>query len=501
VERSPGGGRADVGGQEKQKSRDEVNDRDAKQQRRKLSILGLGLGFGPFGSSSLSSPLHPAPGLSVSSMVQARAAVAGAEAAAESPTMPGEMPHTPAMRASVTRAGPKTPRLEARTPRLDIQKQITRACGAIAREPRSPTMKGASSDEVEGMLVCGASSADTSGASAQSSRSTRSDVSEGSLRLVALTRPNLSGASNASSSSDSGKSSGARSISSGGGSAGTRSNGKASRRSESLEWDLDDLVTADGRLDVDAVSAALGLVVSTSPELGDVLDGDSERGDGEMEEGEEGDDWSIEARSVASEREREGIDEEEEQRAADIESSLESLVRQPGSQLWPIIEEDDDEGSASVDGLPTSMSRPSVPIKNLDVPGAARPASYLVVDSGSSCIPSSIAHLRPRTQHRLFDVPSAGDVRGSTHSVDTAELRGSLNESVLDIDFEHLDITLNFEFSGLHSDASGFIACVGQGQGVEGEPEVSLFGLGEMALSASANREKGEGGCDVGIAF
>ena len=81
-------------------------------------------------------------------------------------------------------------------------------------------------------------------------------------------------------------------------------------------WDLDDLMTTDGRLDVDAVSAVLGLSATR-----------------------EDDAWSLEARSVHSSDRMDDLDLEEQER---IESSLESLVRQPGSQLYPIIEEEDD---------------------------------------------------------------------------------------------------------------------------------------------------------------
>ena len=208
-------------------------------------------------------------------------------------------------------------------------------------------------------------------------------------------------------------------------------------------WDLDDLMTTDGRLDVDAVSAALGLGATR-----------------------EDDAWSLEARSVHSVERSDDVDEQ-------LESSIESLIRQPGSQLYPIIEEEDD--GAEVSGLPPAPSPSPQPTSSLVEP--ARPTSYLVVSGQSQ-----------------LQIPFLGTGRESMLTVSTLDVRGSVNESVLDLDLSRLNVDglnlndLQLNVSGFDVDASGFASANGQGV------ETSLFDL-----SAVDRREGDEG--NVGVAF
>lgn len=205
-------------------------------------------------------------------------------------------------------------------------------------------------------------------------------------------------------------------------------------------WDLDDLMTNDGKLDVDAVSAVLGLGVA-----------------------QEDDAWSLEARSVHSLDRMDGVDEQ-------LESSLESLIRQPGSQLYPIIEEEDDTSAIE---LPQTTSRSALLAEE-----AARPTSYLVVSGQSQ-----------------LQIPFLDTGRESMLTVSTTDIRGSINESVLELDLSRLNVDnlnlndLQLNVSGFDIDSNGFNV-----EGVSREGERSLFGVSRV------ERNGGEGG-GVGVAF
>ncbi|EKM52585.1 uncharacterized protein PHACADRAFT_261104 [Phanerochaete carnosa HHB-10118-sp] len=318
-------------------------------------------------------------------------------------------------------------------------------------------IKGASSEEVEGMLVFegGTSSAQSSsGGSKASSQSSRAGVA--SAKLTSTDGSN-------------------------------ESKNKGKSKAE-CSWELDDLMASDGKLDLDAVTAALGLSARLSR-------GSSMYASGEGDE----DDFSIEARSVPS------ADEDGDEVAGDKkgtekqekETSVDSLVRQHGSQLYPIIEEDCVSESAigdDIDGLPTSRTHSIVqeglPCIATDAP--SRPISYVIVGSRPSASASSAA---ARNLDRLA-VPTLADLqklnipflalpqasstaRNSAASVSTADLRGSINESVLDFDLGQLNLNVpDFDLSGV----SGF-------EGIDG---VSLFGLGDELSKFQLPVSRGE---------
>lgn len=346
--------------------------------------------------------------------------------------MPGALPLTPSASAAPART-PTPKRLRGRgRPRASVSGPSTPnpdEFGVSGSEDGAG--KGASSEEVEGMLVFDVGSAASSslGSSGKGSTGKESEKS-GKLRQA---------------------------------------------KAESwTSWDLDDLMTMDGRLDVDAVSAALG--------LGAAADGEN---DGE------GDDYSFEARSVNGNENGDEDDADNEE----LENSIESLVRQPGSQLYPIIEEDDPESSVP-GGLPVSATQSPHASYSLQAPPNARvpritadsgqtmaiqtsntasdrPASYVVVggarSSPAAATPSAPGAPPPTpaaaASLAFLTLPVPSNLRDSAYTVSSTDARGSVNESVLDFDLQ-LDLT------GFGVGDDGFGA-EGQGDG-----EFSLFGIG-----------------------
>lgn len=317
------------------------------------------------------------------------------------------------------------------------------------------TAKGTSSEEVEGLLVFDVgtnSSASSAGASKASSHSSRATAGSAQSR----------GASSA------------------GGS-------KGKSRSKTESWaslDLDALMASDGRLDVDAVSAALGLAARLSRSSS--LDASAE---------DDADDFSIEARSVRS-----AADELGARDAADDadDASGDSLVRPHGSQLYPIIEED----CVSECDAPASPYLSALALPAADTP--ARPSSYVVV--GTAPAQGSTLHTLGAPALAALRLPPPGGTaaaRLSAASISTADLRGSVNESVLELDLGALQFAAGalpeMDFSGAEGGGGGF------GEGVvEG---VSLFGLGDPfggvgpSGSRESQKEEGSFSAGVGVAF
>ncbi|GJE95798.1 hypothetical protein PsYK624_119860 [Phanerochaete sordida] len=470
--------------------------RDVKASHRRASPIGLGL-------SSTKTPgrLSPSPGRGRTEDTytpspsgcethhRARSPPADNPSTAstvrkDSPAMPGALPLTPALAPLAPSPRPPlspTPRFTGPKGRLAsrFRKSVS---GPSTPNPdefgvntsgERDAAKGTSSEEVEGLLVFDVgpgSSASSAGASKASSRSSRGTGTSGSVKSRATAASGTSGASR--------------------------------RRSKPESWaslDIGELIASDGKLDVDAVSAALGLSARLSRSSSLDVDAD--------------DDFSIEARSVrsllADDEPARGVDADEEFDVEEQENSAESFVRPHGSQLYPIIEEDC-ASEHSFEGLPASARASPVPYDGL--PGA-RPSSYVVVGPRPAAAPRA-----PGSALNTLGAPALADFRrpdrglelpllalprsgaASVHGADTrasvctADLRASANESVLELDLRGLQLDVpGFDFSGV----SGF------GEGGEG---VSLFGLGAAEAESAERvrespREEGSFSAGVGVAF
>lgn len=500
----------------------EDEDKGLKKSHRKLSIMGLG--FATSTTSTTPSRTSPSPGRRRVAMEDTfNSSFSGCErhyrtrspsssspnvsGGKDSPAMPGALPTTPILVHPAVRS--PTPSLSAPPRFAGARARLADRLRKSVSGPSTPNpdefgvnsssegdgayaAKGTSSEEVEGMLVfdvgttSGSTTASSTGASKASSRSSQA----ASGRVGAET-----GSAHAS------------------GSAGSKS--RSRNKAESwASWNLDDLMASDGKLDVDAITAALGLSARLS-RSSSMMDASGE-GDG--------DDFSIEARSIRSANEdAEGNAEGRGDREDEKETSVDSLVRQHGSQLYPIIEEDfSSEGTpeGSIAGLPASASATAFVDEDLltssHTAGATpgRPVSYVVVGARPSQAPKTATSASGSDLSRLavpsltdlqkLNIPflalpssASGTARNSAASVSTTDLRGSVNESVLDFDLNQLNLTVpDFDFSG------------GFGEGVQ--EGVSLFGLGSEVggVAPSPSKRRGDSpredesfATSVGVAF